>query len=262
MIGVEALVRWRHPERGLVNPGEFIPLAEETGLILPLGEWCLRTACAQVAAWEGVELSVNLSPVQFKHNDLVGLVWDTLRESGLDPLRLELEITEGVLIQDSEGALATLTALRELGVRIAMDDFGTGYSSLGYLQRFPVDKIKIDRSFVGRLGCGGNAVAIVKAMVNLGRSLGIGINAEGVETAEQMAILRQMGCDEVQGFLLGKPVAADEIAQTYGCSVTADAHSRSDAAGAHRLTLVHDRSSEVAHASSTETATSARVRTA
>lgn len=215
LIGVEALVRWHHPERGLISPGDFISLAEETGLILPLGEWCLRTACAQVSPW-GVDLSVNLSPVQFKHHDLVGLVRDALRQSGLQPARLELEITEGVLIQDSELALATLMGLRSLGVRIAMDDFGTGYSSLGYLQRFPVDKIKIDRAFVGRLGSGGSAVALVKAMVGLGRSLGIGINAEGVETAEQMAILREIGCDEVQGFLTGRPMSAEEIWEKHG----------------------------------------------
>ena len=213
MMGVEALMRWRQPERGLVPPAEFIPVAEEIGLILPLGEWALRTACKQVTAWPGLRVSVNLSPVQFKHRDLIAAVREILEETGLEPERLELEITEGVLLRDTEASLATLSGLKDLGVRIAMDDFGTGYSSLGYLHRFPFDKIKIDRSFVGDLGDRPDAAAIVRTVIGLGQSLGIMTNAEGVETLEQLTILTNEGCDQVQGFYFGRPAPADEIAR-------------------------------------------------
>jgi len=212
-VGVEALARWHHPERGWVAPQEFIPVAEETGLILPLGERVLRTACAQMVAWPGLRLSVNLSPVQFRHGDLVGLVRSALEESSLDASRLELEITEGVLLSDTVGALATLASLRELGVRIAMDDFGTGYSSLGYLQKFTFDTIKIDRSFVGAIERRSEAEAIVRAVVGLGHSLGIRTCAEGVETAGQFAFLEGEGCDEVQGYYFSRPVPASDLAQ-------------------------------------------------
>ena len=212
-VGVEALARWHHPERGWVPPEEFISVAEETGLILPLGERVLRTACAQVAAWPQLRLSVNLSPVQFRHGDLVGLVSSALEESRLDANRLELEITEGVLLVDTVGALTTLINLRELGVRIAMDDFGTGYSSLGYLQKFTFDTIKIDRSFVGAIERQSEAEAIVRAVVGLGHSLGIRTCAEGVETAGQFAFLEGEGCDEVQGYFFSRPVSASDLAQ-------------------------------------------------
>jgi diguanylate cyclase (GGDEF)-like protein/PAS domain S-box-containing protein len=210
-VGVEALARWHHPERGWVPAQSFIPVAEETGLILLLGEQVLRTACVQAAAWPKVRLSVNLSPVQFRHGDLVGLVRRALQESGLEPRRLELEITEGVLLADTGAALATLGRLRELGVRIAMDDFGTGYSSLSYLQKFPFDTIKIDRSFIGAIETRSEVDAIVRAVIGLGRSLGIRTCAEGVETAGQLAFLKAEGCDEVQGFYLSRPLPASDI---------------------------------------------------
>ena len=212
-VGVEALARWHHPERGWVPPKEFIPVAEETGLILLLGEQVLRMACAQAARWPTVRLSVNLSPVQFRHGDLVGLIRRALQESGLEANRLELEITESVLLADMEAALAALGRLRELGVRIAMDDFGTGYSSFGYLQKFPFDTIKIDGSFIGALQIRSEAQAIVRAVVSLGRSLGMRTCAEGVETAEQLALLKAEGCDEVQGYYLSRPLPAAELAQ-------------------------------------------------
>jgi diguanylate cyclase (GGDEF)-like protein len=211
-VGVEALARWHHPERGWVPPQEFIAVAEETGLILPLGERVLRTACAQMVAWPQLRLSVNLSPVQFRHGDLVALVSSALRESGLDARRLELEVTEGVLLSDTVSALATLASLRKLGVRIAMDDFGTGYSSLGYLQQFTFDTIKIDRSFVGAIERRSEAEAIVRAVVGLGHSLGIRTCAEGVETAGQFAFLEGEGCDEVQGYYFSRPVPASDLA--------------------------------------------------
>jgi len=209
--GAEALVRWRHPERGLVPPNEFISVAEETGLIVPLGEWVLRTACRQAAAWPDLDLSVNISPVQFKQPDLVGVVQSALAESGLAPWRLELEVTESVLIQHTEAASETLHALKALGVRIAMDDFGTGYSSLSYLQRFPFDKIKIDRSFVQTLEQRPDADSIIRAVVSLGRSLHMQTCAEGVETEDQLRILRAEGCDEVQGYYFSKPVPVGDF---------------------------------------------------
>ena len=212
-VGVEALARWNHPERGWVPATDFIPVAEETGLILQLGEQVLRTACAQAANWPKVRLSVNLSPVQFRHGDLVGLVRRVLQESGLEARRLELEITERVLLADMGAALATLERLRGLGVRIAMDDFGTGYSSFSYLQKFPFDTIKIDRSFVAAIETRSEAHAIVRAVVGLGRSLGMRTCAEGVETAAQLAFLKAEGCDEVQGYYLARPLPASEIAR-------------------------------------------------
>jgi diguanylate cyclase (GGDEF)-like protein/PAS domain S-box-containing protein len=212
-VGVEALARWHHHERGWVPAEDFISVAEDTGLILPLGEQVLRTACAQAAAWPKVRLSVNLSPVQFRHGDLVELVRSALQDSGLDPTRLELEITERVLLADTAGVLGTLGRLRDLGVRIAMDDFGTGYSSLSYLQKFPFDTIKIDQSFVGGLEAQSEADAIVRAVVGLGRSLGMRTCAEGVETAGQLAFLKAEGCDEVQGFYPSRPLPAPDIGQ-------------------------------------------------
>jgi diguanylate cyclase (GGDEF)-like protein/PAS domain S-box-containing protein len=211
-VGVEALARWHHPERGWVPPQEFISVAEESGLILPLGEWVLRAACAQVVAWPRLRLSVNLSPVQFRHGDLVALVRSALEGCRLAAERLELEVAEGVLLSDGGSALATLASLRELGVRIAMDDFGTGYSSLGYLQKFTFDTIKIDRSFVGAIQQRGEAAAIVRAVVGLGHSLGIRTCAEGVETAQQFAFLEAEGCDEVQGYYFSRPVPAADLA--------------------------------------------------
>jgi diguanylate cyclase (GGDEF)-like protein len=212
VVGFEALLRWNHPERGQVSPTEFIPLAEEIGLIVPLGEWVLREACREAAAWpHGVKVAVNLSPVQFRSPALLHAVVSALAASGLSPLRLELEITESVLLHDSAATLALLHQLRELGVRIAMDDFGTGYSSLSYLRSFPFDKIKIDRSFVRELGDKADCLAIVRAVAGLGASLGITTTAEGVETPEQLARVREQGCTEVQGYLFSRPRPASEV---------------------------------------------------
>jgi diguanylate cyclase (GGDEF)-like protein len=215
----EALLRWPHPSRGMVPPAEFVPLAEEVGLIVPLGEWVLHRACEDAAGWPGeVRVAVNLSAVQFRGDALVPSVVAALAASGLPAERLELEITEGVLLQDGEATLATLRDLRALGVRVAMDDFGTGYSSLGYLRSFPFDKIKIDRSFVGELGASPDCEAIVRAVTGLGGSLGIATTAEGVETAEQLERLRAEGCDEAQGYHLGRPMPAREAALLLGAA--------------------------------------------
>jgi EAL domain-containing protein (putative c-di-GMP-specific phosphodiesterase class I) len=186
-------------------------VAEETGLIVALGEWVLRTACMQAAAWPGLQMSINISPVQFKQRDLVRVVQRALADSGLEPERLEVEITEGVLLQNTEAAMTTLRQFKDLGVLIAMDDFGTGYSSLGYLQKFPFDKIKIDRSFVSALETRTDADAIVRAVVGLGHSLGMRTCAEGVETVTQLAFLKREGCDEVQGYYFGKPMPARDF---------------------------------------------------
>jgi diguanylate cyclase (GGDEF)-like protein len=212
----EALLRWHHPERGMVLPLEFIPVAENTGLIVPLGEWVLRQACAEAVRWpKHVTIAVNLSPAQFKSRNLVPQL-STLAASGLPAARLELEITEMVLVQDNDGAFAILYQLRNLGIGIAMDDFGTGYSSLGYLRSFPFDKIKIDQSFIQDLPAKQDSVAIVRAVVGLSSSLGITTTAEGVETEEQLASLTAEGCNEFQGFLFSRPKTAADIARLFG----------------------------------------------
>jgi len=212
----EALVRWHHPDRGMVAPMEFIPVAEETGIIVPLGEWVLRQACAEAARWpKHITVAVNLSPAQFKSRNLVPTVISALAKSGLSAGRLELEITELVLLQDNEGAFAILHQLRDLGIKIAMDDFGTGYSSLGYLRSFPFDKIKIDQSFIQDLPGKEDSVAIVRAVVGLGSSLGITTIAEGVETKEQLASLTSEGCNEFQGFLFSEPRPAAELERIF-----------------------------------------------
>jgi diguanylate cyclase (GGDEF)-like protein/PAS domain S-box-containing protein len=214
--GFEALLRWRHPERGMVQPNDFIPMAEETGLIVPIGNWVLKQACSDAMKWpHHVKIAVNLSPVQF-NKTLVLDVISALATSGLAPNRLELEITESVLIQDTDSTIATLTQLRDLGARIAMDDFGTGYSSLGYLRKFPFDKIKIDRSFINGMDEKADSIAIVRAVAGLGATLGMSTTAEGVETVEQLAQLRLEGCTEVQGFLISKPRPASELAELLG----------------------------------------------
>ena len=208
----EALVRWPHPQRGMIPPADFIPLAEESGLILALGEWVLRTACAEAAGWPAaMRIAVNLSPAQFSHGDLPGLVRRVLDETGLEAARLELEITEGVLIKDNERALTILRQLKALGVRITMDDFGTGYSSLSYLQRFPFDKLKIDQSFVRLAEQSADSRAIIRAVIGLGKSLGMPVVAEGVETTGQLDLLAGEQCDEVQGYLIGRPMPADRL---------------------------------------------------
>lgn len=206
ITGFEALVRWRHPTRGLITPATFIPIAEESGLIIPIGEWILREACREATSWPNpLQIAINLSPVQFRHGDLPGLVHAILLETGLNSSRLELEITEGVLIGDYSRAIAILGRLKALGVRIAMDDFGTGYSSLSYLQAFSFDKIKIDRAFVSNLSRRGQAAAIIRAVIGLGRGLNLPVVAEGVETSDQLSFLSEEACNGVQGYLIGRP---------------------------------------------------------
>ncbi|HDZ73567.1 MAG TPA: EAL domain-containing protein [Aurantimonas coralicida] len=212
ICGFEALMRWRHPERGMVPPAEFIPLAEDLGLIVQLGEWVLRQACAEAASWpSGIRIAVNLSPVQFRNKTLVQTVVSALAASGLAPSRLELEVTETVLLDRSDRNIAILHQLRGLGVRIAMDDFGTGYSSLSYLNSFPFDKIKIDQSFVRGLTTSADSLAIVRLVAGLGFSLGMTTTAEGVETEDEYLALKAAGCIEVQGYYFGRPKPASQI---------------------------------------------------
>jgi diguanylate cyclase (GGDEF)-like protein len=210
--GFEALLRWYHPDKGLVPPVEFIPIAESNGLIASIGEWVLRRACTDAMHWPSdTKVAVNLSPAQFKNPSLFDMVVSALDASGLSSSRLELEITESVLLQETDTALATLHRLREFGVRISLDDFGTGYSSLSYLRSFPFDKIKIDQSFVRELSQRADCAAIVKAIAALGESLGMTTTAEGVETFEQLKQLREMGCRELQGYLFGLPQMASAV---------------------------------------------------
>jgi diguanylate cyclase (GGDEF)-like protein/PAS domain S-box-containing protein len=217
VTGCEALLRWRHPERGMVSPAEFIPVAEDTGLINELGEWVLRTACAEAASWpEHIRLAVNVSPVQLKYETVALKIAGALAASGLSPRRLELEITEAVLIRDDEAALAILHQLRAIGVRIALDDFGTGYSSLSYLKRFPFDKIKIDRCFISDLAEIDGSSAIVQAVVNIAASRNMTTTAEGVETEAQREILRALGCTEMQGYLFSAAKPAAEVRKLFG----------------------------------------------
>jgi EAL domain-containing protein (putative c-di-GMP-specific phosphodiesterase class I) len=213
VVAFEALLRWNHPQRGLISPLNFIPLAEETGLIIQLGEFVLHRACADAATWpDDIGVAVNLSPVQFKNPNLIASVTDALEKSGLSARRLELEITESVLLQNSEATLTTLHDLRAMGVRISLDDFGTGYSSLSYLRSFPFDKIKIDRSFVSELATREDSVAIIRAVTGLGRSLGIVTTAEGVENDAQLELLRREGCTQAQGYLFSMPRPASDVA--------------------------------------------------
>lgn len=220
IIGLESLLRWQHPERGLVRPDEFIPLLEETGLIVPVGEWVLHSACRQGRAWQQsgfppIRIAVNLSALQFRQPDLVGMVARILAETGLDPRsqELELELTESLLMKNVEGTAAKLRQLHEMGVKLSIDDFGTGYSSLNYLKRFPLNSLKIDQSFVRDLSSDPDDAAIVSAIIALGHGLKLSVIAEGVETAGQLAYLREMKCDEMQGFLFSRPVPASEITQ-------------------------------------------------
>jgi len=220
LSGVEALVRWQHPQRGLLSPGAFISLAERTGLIVSLGTWVLRQACLQTLNLaEPIFVSVNLSPEQFRATDLVVQVQGILSETGLPATRLELEITESMMFDDAEGALTTLNELKALGVSLSMDDFGTGYSSLSYLRRYPFDTLKIDRSFIAQLDGSDSSLAIVHAIIWLGHAMSMRVTAEGVENAEQLTLLRDMGCDEVQGFHLNRPMTAEQL-----CSLLAREH--------------------------------------
>ena len=209
IFGFEVLLRWRHPARGMVSPALFIPLAEETGAIAAIDEWVLREACREAASWPNpLSIAVNLSPIDFRRRDVPAMVLAILLETGLSPQRLEIEITEGVLIEDFDRAIAILRKLKNLGVGIAMDDFGTGYSSLSYLQSFPFDKIKIDQTFIAKIGRNFQASAIVHAIIGLGRALALPVIAEGVETEEQRTFLANEGC-EIQGFLIGRPQPID-----------------------------------------------------
>jgi predicted signal transduction protein with EAL and GGDEF domain len=213
ITGFEALLRWNHPTRGRVAPSEFIPLAEETGLIGPIGEWVIRQACREAKLWPSdLNVAVNVSPVQFRNKSLAMAVTSAVAASGLLPSRLELEITETVLMHETQETMATLHQLQVLGVRISMDDFGTGYSSLSYLRSFPFDKIKIDQSFVRDLIDKPDAIGIIRAIASLGRSMGVTTTAEGVETQEQLDQMREEGCTEVQGYFYSRPVPAGEIA--------------------------------------------------
>jgi EAL domain-containing protein (putative c-di-GMP-specific phosphodiesterase class I) len=205
-------VRWIHPTRGTISPDKFIPLAEEIGLVVPLGEWIVRKACMDAMQWpSSIRVSINLSAVQFRSGNLVDVISEALASSELPPSRLELEITESVLLQKSENNIAVLHQLKQLGVSIALDDFGTGYSSLTYLRMFPFDKIKIDRSFVNDMLTRADCAAIVCAIVGLGRSLDMVTTAEGVETPEQLTTLRATGCEQAQGYLFGRPCEASEL---------------------------------------------------
>jgi diguanylate cyclase (GGDEF)-like protein/PAS domain S-box-containing protein len=217
VIGFEALVRWQHPQRGMVSPAIFIPVAEESGLIMQIGEWVLREACREAASWSNpMQIAVNLSPIQFRHGDLPGLVHSVLLETGLAPTRLVLEITEGVLVEDFGRGVAILRRLKTLGVRIAMDDFGTGYSSLSYLQSFPFDKIKIDQSFISNVKSNPQSAAIVRAVIGLAHGLNLPVLAEGVETKTQLEFLAAESCDEVQGYLMGRPQPIIEYSELIG----------------------------------------------
>ncbi|KPV56582.1 diguanylate cyclase [Paenibacillus sp. A3] len=216
MNGMEALIRWNHPRLGFIPPGEFIPLAEETGLIIPIGQWVLRTACKQNKAWQlagfpPLKMAVNISPIQFHQHDFVQVVLDALQESGLEPRYLELEITEGIAMYHVDQVIQKLQTLRELGVHISMDDFGTGYSSLNYLKKFPIDKLKIAQQFVRDITVDPDDAAIVQAIMAMASSLKLNVIAEGVETEEQLSFLLDIKCREIQGYIYSKPVPANEF---------------------------------------------------
>jgi EAL domain-containing protein (putative c-di-GMP-specific phosphodiesterase class I) len=217
ITGAEALLRWKHPELGMVSPAQFIPLAEETGLIVPIGLWVLRTACEQSVAWQRAGLppvcvAVNLSPRQFNDERLLPDIRGALAESGLGPEHLELEITEGTVMQDSQRAARILGEIKALGIALAIDDFGTGYSSLAQIKRFPIDTIKVDRSFIRNLPQDAEDKAITQAILAIAKTLGLAVVAEGVETAEQESFLRDHACDQTQGYFFSKPIAADDFA--------------------------------------------------
>jgi diguanylate cyclase (GGDEF)-like protein len=213
---LEALIRWQHPVRGLIPPGDFIPLAEELGLIVPIGEWVINRACADAAAWaDHVKVAVNLSPLQLSHTGLVDAVTRALSRTGLRANRLELEITETVLMQNTATTLATLHQLRALGIHFSLDDFGTGYSSLSYLRSFPFDKIKIDRSFVKDISEEDSSLAIIRGVTSLARSLNMTTTVEGVETEEQLDYVRPLGCAEIQGYLVSPPKSLEEISRQF-----------------------------------------------
>jgi diguanylate cyclase len=211
--GVEALIRWNHPKNGLISPSVFVPIAEETGLIVHIGEWVLRQAFADSHRWPGIDVSINISPIQFRHPYFLENIQTALKDTGTDATRIQLEITEGILIADVDWARRILLSLRAMGFHIALDDFGTGYSSLSYLREFPFDKLKIDRSFVSHVGKSIDAAEIVQAVVALSRALGMTVVAEGVETRDQVDFLRAAGCQEFQGYFFSKPISAERISE-------------------------------------------------
>jgi len=218
IVGFEALLRWKHPELGMVSPGQFIPIAEESGLIVPIGEWVLREACRQNQAWRDaglphVRMAVNLSCVQFRQPDLEVHIASVLEETGLDPSGLELELTESILLQDADATIETLRTVKEMGIHLSIDDFGTGYSSLSYIKRFPVDALKIDQSFVREVTSSPEDAAITTSIVLMGKSLNLTVVAEGVETKSQLEFLRVLECDEAQGYLFSRPVPAKEAGE-------------------------------------------------
>ena len=225
IVGFEALIRWHHPERGRVSPADFIPLAEEIGVIVPIGEWVLRTACKEAASWpEPVSVAVNFSPVQFRDGKLVDTIISALAHSGLPATRLEVEITEGALLENGEGVLRSLNRLRAIGVHVSMDDFGTGYSSIGYLQKFPFDKVKIDQSFIRDIDTSPERQAIVRAITSLASTLGMNTTAEGVETEAELDCVRAEGCTNVQGYLTGRPLTAESAAALVASAVPKPAY--------------------------------------
>jgi EAL domain-containing protein (putative c-di-GMP-specific phosphodiesterase class I) len=218
IVGVEALVRWEHPERGLVMPGDFIPVAEENGMIRELGKWVVEHACAQGASWyearpdaAPIVISINLSPVELAHSDLAATVASALRTTGLDPACLSLEITESVLLEGDDDVTEILHSLKAIGVEIVLDDFGTGYSSLAYLTRLPIDTLKVGRRFIEGLGLEGTDTAVTEAIISMARALSIEVVAEGVETEAQVAELRRLGCDLAQGYYFSRPAPAEAI---------------------------------------------------
>ena len=216
VVGAEALIRWNHPEHGLMNPDDFIPIAEDCGLIFPIGEWVLRTACSQMKSWHdaghaGLRIAVNLSARQFQQRELPSLIERVLGEIAFAADMLDVEITESTAMQNAELSLTIMRRLKEMGVRISIDDFGTGYSSLSYLKRFPIDTVKIDQGFVRDLGVGSSDGAIISAVISMARALKLRVVAEGVETEEQLAFLQREQCAEIQGFLYSRPVSAEEF---------------------------------------------------
>jgi diguanylate cyclase (GGDEF)-like protein len=225
VLGLEALVRWNHPKLGVLSPEEFIPIAESRGLIAPLGEWVLARACRDALRWPQLRMAVNVSPVQFRQRNFVSTVQGIIVASGMDPARLDLELTEGVLIQDADQAETGIIELRALGIRMGLDDFGAGYSSMIYLRRFAFDKIKIDRAFLGSLEPTGEGAIILESIVSLGHSLGLSVTAEGVEDEDQMSFLQELGCDEMQGYLFSPPLTAEEVDACIAASNGAEAAS-------------------------------------
>jgi EAL domain-containing protein (putative c-di-GMP-specific phosphodiesterase class I) len=222
IVGVEALIRWAHPTRGPLLPGKFIPVAEETGLILSIGAWVLREACLQAKSWKDAGLSpgtmaVNVSTVQFRDKGFLSDLISILRKTGLDPRSLELEVTESVLMRNTEASVSILRAVRDIGIRVAVDDFGTGYSSLSYLRRFPLDSLKIDQSFLRKIHVAPDDSIIVSAIIGMGRNIGLRVIAEGVETAEELAFLKANDCDEAQGYYFSRPVPAAEFVKLLAC---------------------------------------------